>query len=202
MELLMLRHGQTQGNLEKRYIGKTDEALCQEGIACAQAAFCDKTVQHVYVSPLLRARQTAEICFPAAMQTVVENLREMDFGDFEGKTYLDMAEDQRYQQWVDGMCEDRCPNGESKAEATRRVAVAVQAILADAQAAGENRVIIVAHGGTIMAAFDAFGPQERSYFDWQVGNCCGYIATVEFTKEGQLRLLNPRLLKEDRVTHD
>ena len=65
IDILFIRHGATEGNLRRRYIGRTDEPLCAAGIAQAerlrgQNLFADC----LFVSPLLRARQTAEIVFP------------------------------------------------------------------------------------------------------------------------------------------
>ena len=86
MELVLLRHGSTSGNAEHRYVGRTDEPLSQAGAREARESGGREDVGCVYVSPLQRARQTAAICFPRARQMVVDGLREMDFGDFEGRT--------------------------------------------------------------------------------------------------------------------
>ena len=192
MQLILMRHGQTQGNLEKRYVGVTDEPLCEEGIACAKAAYHDEQLQRVYVSPLQRALQTAEICFPHAEQIAVEGLREMDFGVFEGKTYLEMAELDAYNEWVAGNCEGACPGGEDKASSQQRICSALMQLLDEANAAGEKHVVVVAHGGTIMAALDRYVQSERNYFDWHVDNCEGYVLNVEF--EPELRFYSPEPL--------
>ena len=184
MRLLVLRHGKTAGNLEKRYIGTTDEPLCEQGEAQARAVGEVRSVARVYVSPLLRARQTAQIAFPCAQQIVVPDLREMNFGIFENKNYQELAGSAAYQTWVDGNCEARCPQGESKDEFTRRTACVLHALLQEAAQRGEENVIIVAHGGTVMAAMDAFTCAKGSYYSWHVDNCEGYSARVEPTLLG------------------
>ena len=84
MRILLIRHGLTAGNKEKRYIGRTDEPLCPEGLAAlGQCSYpcCAALVS----SPMQRCRQTAQILFPAQKIHICEALRECDFGDFEGK---------------------------------------------------------------------------------------------------------------------
>ena len=111
LSIVLLRHGKTAGNQLGRYNGRTDEPLCEEGIREAEAAERHPEIQLVYSSPMLRARQTAKICFPNAEIIPIPNLREMDFGDFEGRTAQEMELDPVYRTWVDGGCVDRCPNG-------------------------------------------------------------------------------------------
>ena len=112
MEIILLRHGRTAGNLEKRYIGgRTDEPLCEEGVAAAKASGTFRDVKTVYISPMLRARQTAEIIFPDAELKVLDDLREMDFGVFEGRSPDEMENDPVYRRWVDNMCLGLCPGG-------------------------------------------------------------------------------------------
>ena len=62
IELLFIRHGATEGNLRRRYIGRTDEPLCGEGIAQVETLRKQGlSIDELFVSPLLRTRQTADI---------------------------------------------------------------------------------------------------------------------------------------------
>ena len=179
LEVVLLRHGATAGNAAHRYVGKrTDEPLSAAGRAQCKAAGAAHDVERVFSSPMLRARQTAQICFPRARIEAVPGLEEFDFGDFEGRTADEMAGDAAYRAWVDGNCEGACPNGESRAAYLARSNAALEQVLRTAHAQGEARVVVVAHGGTIMAAMSAFAtPEEqRGYFAWQVGNAQGYTA--------------------------
>ena len=184
MRIVLLRHGQTPGNVQKRYIGRTDEPLSEAGEDEARAIGAVEGVARVYVSPLLRARQTAAIAFPKAQQIVVDDLREMDFGDFENLNYQELSDNPDYQAWVDANCETPCPHGESKQGFGRRTANALRTLLKQAFEAGESQLVVVAHGGTIMAAMDAFTCGKGSYYSWHVNNCEGYCATVEPTLLG------------------
>lgn len=62
IELLFIRHGATAGNLRRCYIGRTDEPLCEAGIAQVKALQKrGLSVDRLFVSPMLRTRQTAEL---------------------------------------------------------------------------------------------------------------------------------------------
>lgn len=126
MQAVLIRHGRTPGNDERRYIGRTDESLSARGKAEAEKAVRDFEQKKVYVSPLKRARETAAILFPNAEQIILPGLRETDFGSFEGKTADEMTDDADYRAWVDGMCLGTCPGGESRADVTRRAVEAFE----------------------------------------------------------------------------
>ena len=88
MKIYLLRHGETAYNVDHRYQGVTDIPLSPAGLAALkQADFSPKTV---YVTPLKRTKQTAEILFPAAEYIPVNDLGEMNFGVFEGRNYKEM----------------------------------------------------------------------------------------------------------------
>lgn len=190
-----MRHGVTFANERRQYAGmRTDEPLSEAGVAQARAAGVCPAVSTVYVSPLVRARQTAQICFPNARQRVVAGLAEMDFGAFEGRSADEMGDDAVYRAWVDGMCEGRCPGGETRAEFTARTKHAVEQVVADARCRGLDAAVIVAHGGTVMSALSAFSEgadgSTSDYYSWHVGNCQGYSADVRLDGR-KLILSNP-----------
>lgn len=177
MRLVLMRHGSTAGNEERRYVGsRTDEPLSRKGVEQCRQAGSFEQVDKVYASPMLRARQTAQLCFPRAEVVCVPGLEEFDFGDFEGRCPDDMEHDAAYRAWLDGNCEGQCPGGETRDEFARRTKDALTHVLLSARAHEECLVVVVAHGGTIMAAFDGF-------YHKHVGNCEGYAATVRFNND-------------------
>ena len=191
MEIVIMRHGQTDGNKEGRYLGRTDVPLNEAGEAEAVASGVLPGVKKVYVSPMIRARRTAELCFPNAAQVVVPDFREMDFGIFEGLNYEEMTGNEEYQKWVDGMCRGKCPGGESMPEFVDRVFAAFDAI-----AAGEGQLFIAAHGGTVMALLSRCGRPEKDYYDWYVKNCQGYVAHLDEGSWGKDPILTEPVLFE------
>ncbi len=101
MQIYLLRHGQTAWNAARRYQGNQDIPLSAEGRAALRRA--DFSPARVYVSPLMRARQTAAVLFPQAEQIVVPDLREMNFGSYEGRPYINIEEDAEFLAWEQKM---------------------------------------------------------------------------------------------------
>ncbi|MBR3104032.1 MAG: cob(I)yrinic acid a,c-diamide adenosyltransferase [Lachnospiraceae bacterium] len=181
MYINLLRHGETERQEEKRYYGKTDVALSEEGREKLFAS--GNKPERVYVSGLSRSRQTAEIIYPGAEYIVVPELNEMDFGDFEGKNWYEMKDDPEYQAWVDSECTGRCPGGESKTEFSGRICKAMTELVARETKEGRNEIFIVAHGGTIMASLERFGTDRNGeYYEWLPGYGEGY--RIECTWKG------------------
>lgn len=195
-ELILIRHGKTAGNLLGRYIGsRTDEPLCdegREGLAGKQLP----EVERLYVSPMKRCVETAEILWPGfdrkKMQKVTD-LRECDFGDFENKNYKELSGNRDYQAWIDSNGTLPFPNGESMdafknrcREAFARIVEEVSGAEQEWIASGKTGIFragIVVHGGTIMAILEQYGYPKAAYFDYQVKNGCGYRLTpVEGTR--------------------
>ena len=196
MKVWLLRHGRTAYNREQRYQGLRDIPLSPEGEAELRQA--DFAPEAVWVSPLGRARRTAEILFPSARQVVVEDLREMDFGAFEGRNYAEMEHDPDYRAWVDSGCEGRCPGGESRREFCDRVCGVFSALVEDAAACKAPLLVIVAHGGVQMAVMERFAQPEREYFHWQSPPGGGYVLAWEEPLWQSSRKL--RLVKEVQYT--
>ncbi len=173
MLIVLLRHGETAYNEQHRYQGASDVPLSERGRAKLRTA--DNAPDEVIVTPLCRTKQTAAILFPNAKQIVCDDLREMDFGDFEGRTYDEMKNDAAYDAWLDSGCETACPNGESKAAFCERVCRAFERCVDHAAARGIEKLTIVAHGGTQMAALSRFVLPHRDYYEWNAPNAGGFV---------------------------
>ncbi|MCI9164912.1 MAG: histidine phosphatase family protein [Oscillospiraceae bacterium] len=170
MTIYLIRHGQTRGNLERRYTGVTDQPLCPQGRA-ALADWRGPEAEAVYVSPLLRCRETAAILYPGTAQTAVPGLRETDFGAFEGHTYEELKDSPAYQAWLDSAGQAAPPGGESREQVRQRVLAAFRAVTAG-HAPGE-RLALVVHGGTIMTLLEALEPGGQ-FYRWQAPNGGGF----------------------------
>jgi alpha-ribazole phosphatase len=179
VEIALWRHAETRGNVERRYIGSTDEPLSERGRLHAALSGAVPFVPVVYCSPMIRAVQTATIKFPHSRLICLPGLREMDFGAFEGRTADEMERDLDYRDWVDGNCEGQTPNGESKSSFCARTCVAFSEIIAENLRMQRNYVAIVAHGGTIMSVFERFARPHRDYYDYHVPNCGGFKALLD-----------------------
>lgn len=173
----LIRHGRTKGNAEGRYVGTTEEELTGEGIrdllpGKGNGSYRD--VECVYVSPMLRCIQTAELIYPDTERVVVPELRECGFGEFEYKNYTELNGNPDYQRFIDSGGECAFPGGESKKEFTKRCADAFRKLVTEAAEDGKKAIAVVAHGGTIMAVLDQFSYPNQEYFCWQVKNGCGF----------------------------
>lgn len=177
MKIYLLRHGLTGYNAEKRYQGTRDIPLSEEGRA--QLARADISPEKVYVSPLIRARSTADIVFPESEQIVVHDFREMCFGIFEGRNYIDMEHDPDYLAWVGSDCEGSCPGGERKADFSDRTCRAFAPLVDEALKNGEDMLVIMAHGGTQMAIMERYALPHEDYYHWCGPNAGGYVLEAD-----------------------
>ena len=173
--LVLIRHGATKANKEHRYLGKTDEALSKEG----EQELADCKDKQIY--PMKRCLQTAQILYPDQDPTKIMEWEEMDFGAFEGKNYIELKDDKRYQEWIDSNGTLPFPEGESREEFILRCDKGFQKMIAELEQitkAQEVKTIgMIVHGGTIMALLSRY--HGGAYFDYQVKNARGYICTVE-----------------------
>lgn len=176
MRLFFLRHAPTPGNLQRKYIGSTDEYLSEEGIYLAQKA-PDLAVSQVFTSALRRTRQTAALLYPRAKIIPIPDLNEMHFGAFEGRSYQDMEHDAAYRAWVNAGCEPACPGGEKKAAFTKRCVSAFLKLLPQ-KTDNPPDLYFVLHDGTLKAILSCLATPEKPYFDWQTPFCGGYCFTL------------------------
>lgn len=188
IELYLIRHGATKANREHRYLGRTEEPLSEEGRE-ALKAFQKKgiypdpaSLQALFVSPMERCRETAELLFGDCEQHMIPEFREMDFGLFEGKNYQDLRGNAQYQAWIDSNGTLPFPKGESREDFIARCRRGFEEMLRIVTAEGISRneerknIAAVVHGGTIMAVCSSFTDGE--YFDFQIGNGEGYRCKV------------------------
>lgn len=115
--MFFIRHGETDSNRRKSYLGWTDEPLSVEGrevIAQNKKKYPD--ADFIFTSPMLRCRQTKEIIYGDQSCQIIEKWKEMNFGSFEGKTYLELNGNKDYQRWIDSGGTLPFPEGESREE--------------------------------------------------------------------------------------
>ena len=179
IKIWLIRHGMTEGNRHQRYIGVTDEPLCPEGIERLKNITYPKP-QAIFVSPLRRCQETAEILFPEQKVRIIDQLAECDFGAFENKNYKELSDDPRYQAWIDSNGTLPFPNGESMdafksrcLEAFARIVEEVSGAEQEWIASGKTGIFragIVVHGGTIMAIMEAYARPKKDFYAYHIGN--------------------------------
>ena len=178
IKLWLIRHGKTEGNKLSRYIGTTDEPLCQEGTEFLHKMDYPK-VQAVYVSPLKRCVQTAEILFPGEKVRIIDQLAECDFGAFENKNYKELSDDPRYQAWIDSNGIMAFPGGESKEECAARNLEGFQRVVTVCIREQISEAALVVHGGTIMNIMEEYADIQKPFYEWHVRNGGGYEVELD-----------------------
>lgn len=177
-----IRHGMTEGNLLGQYVGSTDLPLAEKGIAQLEEQKERSpypTAQVYYCSPLERCIQTLHILYPEAQPIVVEDLRECDFGDWEGKTAEQLAaEDENFALWMESGQAVTPPNGEGGGAFMQRVCAAFEIMVEGMMRSGTTSAVVVAHGGTIMSILSAYGLPRANFYDWMTDNGCGYSIRI------------------------
>ena len=185
MKFYLIRHGITQDNIDLKFSGcQTDTPLIQKGIDALDAVRDVPRGSILFVSPMLRARQTARIMFPGKKQHVVDGFKEMDFGIFEAKNHLMLDGDPDYQAWLDSGGEAKIPGGESIGTFAERTFAAFRNAAAKAAERGTDTVYVVAHGGTIMAVMSTLTGED--YFGFNVPNGMGYVIELEADDAGNV----------------
>ena len=169
MRLSLVRHAETTEDARRRCYGRLDVGLSALGrTQCEGLAeqFRHEPVGAVVASPAIRARETAgAIAAPHGLTVeIADELRELDFGELEGRRYDEISESdpELYERWMSAPTTVRFPGGESYADLEARAAAAI-ATLARQQAG--RRVVVVTHGGVIRAVLrTVLGfPAERPF---------------------------------------
>lgn len=192
VELVFIRHGAAKGNRERRYIGRTDMSLTDEGIRGLlenKRRGCYPQADVLFASPMKRCLETAEILYPGIRPVIIPEWKEIDFGAFEGKNYIELKEDDRYQAWIDSGGTLPFPEGESREAFISRCDAGFFRML-ESLAAGERReractAVLIVHGGTIQALLSRYSGGD--YFDYQAPNGGGYLGTL-LREDGKIKI--------------
>jgi len=181
-KVVLVRHGETALNKKGAYIGcKTDARLSAKGrVKCEEKAKLIREIvdepKIIYSSPLIRCKETANIIWPGYHLNIIEDFKEIDFGDFEGKNYDDLKDNEYYVNWIESGGVIPFPSGEDMQTFADRNVSAFMKLVKD-----KDEMVIVAHGGTIMSLMSFITKEE--YYSFMVKNLEGYI--VEFELNGE-----------------
>lgn len=189
--LHFVRHGQTEGNQKGVYLGRTDSELSMEGIRELIALREDyeyPAVELVYSSPLHRCLQTADFLYPDRRIMLVDELAEMDFGEFEGKTFEELQDQPEFRLWLADSNTQSPPGGETGQAFLQRIQAALAAILDHMMKNEIFEAAIVTHGGVIATLMSTLGmPQQPMQF-WKTSSGRGFTCFV-----------NPQLWQRDHL---
>ncbi|WIV11788.1 histidine phosphatase family protein [Proteiniborus sp. MB09-C3] len=152
MKFILVRHGETEANIGGIYSGWTDFPLTEKGNKDIQATAKNlkryKNVDIIYSSPLNRALTTAKAISASINKEIqiVDNLKEMNFGIFDGKEgqYIQKNHDNEWKSWIEDYVNYRIPEGENLIDLYDRIKVFLDKLIEK-----DKDSIIVTHGGVI-----------------------------------------------------
>ncbi len=175
MKLTLIRHGRTEANRLGLYYGRADIPLLPESFEYLRSrSALYPRAERYFTSGMKRAEQSFRAIYGDIPHGILPGMREIDFGDFEMKSYEELKDTEAFQAWIDGDNEANiCPGGESGDQVTARALHALEPIIAR----GEDTVIVT-HGGVIGGLMQNWFIAENGRYTFTPEPGTGY--TVEF----------------------
>ena len=178
MELWLVRHAETEWSRVHRHTGRTDIPLTESGRAHARtlrAVLGAHPFALALCSPLIRARETAELAGFGDRVALRDGLLEFDYGDYEAISTEDVRRERpEWYLWRDGS-----PGGETPDE----VGVRVDVVITEALGAGGD-VVLFAHGH-VLRALAARWLELPAAFGGQLALSTGAICVLGFEREAR-----------------
>lgn len=178
MEIIFVRHGESEGNLLELMYGSSDFGLTEKGkLQAAKAGHLLKNMNYkpdrIVVSSLKRTHQTLE-SMGFSLQNAAKDSRldERHLGDLEGMEFREIHKvyPNLFQEWNANWLHYKPGGGESHLEFQTRIRSFLTELLDDSSE-GE-RILAVCHGGTMKTIFsEIFQYEEDHFFTLEVYNC-------------------------------
>ena len=177
MKLTLIRHGSTEGNIRGLYYGATDLPITAESaeeLKNRALAGGYPKAERYFTSGMKRTEQSFAALYGGIPHEILPDLREINLGEFEMRSYEELRDDPKFAEWCTGDNEKNvCPGGESGEQVTDR---ALAALLPMIQAGKD--VVIITHGGVIGGVLARLFPSPNGRFQYGAEPGEGY--TVEF----------------------
>ncbi len=179
MKLLLLRHGETEASEKRLYCGSTDLPLSQKGrekLEAARGRYPDCASMRVITSGMRRCEETLEMIYGDIPHEQIADLREVDFGAFEMRSYYELKSDPAYISWITGDNEKNVPPGGESGESMKK---RVLRALSEIMSRGED-ALVVTHGGVAAVILEALFPEKgKNRYELQPPPGGGYIIDTE-----------------------
>jgi broad specificity phosphatase PhoE len=175
-EIVVVRHGQTEWSRSGQHTGLTDLPLLPDGEDDGRRlrpALAVRHITHAFVSPLIRARRTAELAglLDGGIEACIESdLVEVDYGAYEGRTTKEISAGlgRPWSLWKDGTVP-----GDTEGETLEQVATRVDRVLDTVRPLlADGDVALVAHGHVLRiltARWLRLGPEDGALFPLATG---------------------------------
>ena len=193
-KIVLIRHGITEGNEMHMYYGSTDVSLSERGKHLLEkqrdeGLYPISETAQFYTTGMLRTEQTLRIVYGDREHGVIEDLKELDFGEFEMHTYEELNSVPEYQKWITAEDSGKAPpGGESIDSFTKRIRRGFDELtfrnelymLKLRNHRKEAMTICICHGGVISGIMDYIWPGEyKNFFEWIPDPGHGYVLLVE-----------------------
>jgi broad specificity phosphatase PhoE len=179
MEILLMRHGETEWSLSGKHTSRTDLALTERGRERAKARAPElqqRSFALVLTSPLRRARETCELTGLSDRAEVEPELVEWDYGEYEGLTTPEIRETRPdWWLWRDG-----CPGGEQPEQVCARADRVLERVRGV-----DGDVILFAHGH-ILRVLSARWLSQRAEFGARLGLSAGALCVLGFERDTEV----------------
>lgn len=197
-QIHLIRHGITEGNQKRYYYGAADIPLAPEGEEqlkelAEQGFYPEAEGADFYTTGKQRTEQTLRLIYGEREHEQIPELVEMNFGEFEMKSYEELKEIPEYQRWIsDEKGKTEPPGGESIIGFQKRIQGGLKILVGrhrlkelSVRHCGDDAVsVLVCHGGTIGAVMESTFPnQQEHFFKWVPDPGHGYTLTLE---EGEI----------------
>lgn len=173
---IFLRHGQTKYNIEGKYMGRIDEPLTEEGIEQSRNVTLNQKVDLIYSSPLIRARQTADIIGKKYGLNIIydERLIEKHGGTVEGIEfdYIMTKHPEKWKVWERKDLNDTISTAYPQGESYLDVIVRVHNLIIEIERENEGMsILFISHHGVLIALRYLFGFSKSEMFENNISNC-------------------------------
>ncbi|MBU1122837.1 MAG: histidine phosphatase family protein, partial [Candidatus Omnitrophica bacterium] len=189
-KLILIRHGQTDWSKQKKYCGVRDIDLNDVGRHQAEKLeneLINKDIINVYSSDLKRCENFAKLIFKNKLIEKLPQLREMNFGIFEGLTYHQLMEKHQeiYQRWLNNPSKISIPQGENLNEMNIRVKKTLMQLLCINK---DKTIAMITHGGPIKVILCHVLNLNLDEI-WQIEPGLASVREIEFDETGKGKIL-------------
>ncbi len=186
MKIYLIRHGETQGNREGYFRGRSDFPLNENGKEQARLlaeALKDSGITRIYSGPLTRARQTAEILADKLGVPVVveEGFNNINLGPWEGKKKEDIKREfpREFQLWITRPEELKLPGAETVMEVMERAVATLKRIVEEVQ---EESIAVVTHRAVLKPLIAGILDMRPPFF-WKIHVDTASYSILKFKRE-------------------
>lgn len=175
--LYLIRNMPCEGNLEGRYIGRTESPLAERSVRELlelKQRWEYPKAEDFYASPSVRCVDTLKLLYPTADPEVILELAECDFGDWENHTADELAGVPGFSEWLASGGMTAPPNGESSGVFFHRLCRGFEMLVQHLMTEGKTSAVLVTHAGVITSLLAAYGLPQAKPLEWMCAPGEGY----------------------------